>query len=160
MLEAIRSEAAWTAHLGNTRPGVPGEVKSLKISLTPVELGHVVAHLTVEDESVSVELTAETSEAQSRLSADTDTIVKSLRAIGLEVDRITVQLAPRADTPALADTGSGARQQGFATDSGAGDARGQSSGSHTGRNASATEETAARTDTSATPNRNASSRYI
>lgn len=160
VLEAIRSQPTWTAHLNGSGSGTPGEVRSLKINLTPVELGSVTAHLTIEDESVSVELTAETSEAQSRLTADTDTIVKSLRAIGLEVDRVTVQLAARTDAPAQGDTGAGARQQGFAADSGAGDARSQSSGSQQGRNAYAGEDSAVRTDTSATPNRTTTSRYI
>ena len=158
VLAAIRAEPTWAAYFRSAQQSSPGEVTSLKIHLAPAQLGNVIAHLKVEDESVSVELTAETIEAQQRLTADADTIVRSLRAIGIEVERVTVQIATPADA-ARGDAGAEQRREGFAPDGQAGDARDQSGGSRQGQRY-ASESQRGGPDLPGQPDRSGSARYI
>ncbi|HEY6630485.1 MAG TPA: flagellar hook-length control protein FliK, partial [Rhizobiaceae bacterium] len=74
--------------------------QSLKIQLHPAELGMVTATLRFAGEQLSIELQVENHDAYRRLSGDSDTIVKSLRDIGYEVDRVTVLQPSIATTPA------------------------------------------------------------
>ncbi|AZO45068.1 flagellar hook-length control protein FliK [Mesorhizobium sp. M7D.F.Ca.US.005.01.1.1] len=62
----------------------------LKIELHPAELGMVTAHLRLSGEQLSIELKPETHDAYRRLSADSEAIVKSLRGLGFEVDKVTI----------------------------------------------------------------------
>lgn len=64
---------------------------ALKIQLHPAELGMVTANLRLSGDQLTVELRVKTHEAYQRLTTDSDTIVKSLRALGLDVDQITIQ---------------------------------------------------------------------
>ena len=50
----------------------------------------VTASLRFAGEQLSIELQVENSEAHQRLSADSETIVKSLRGLGYEIDRVTI----------------------------------------------------------------------
>lgn len=68
-----------------------GQVQSLKIQLHPAELGVVTAQLNFAGDQLSVELKVENSEAYHRLSMDTETIAKSLRSLGFDVDQVSVQ---------------------------------------------------------------------
>lgn len=71
-------------------PGVAVPTRLLKIELHPAELGAVTASLRLSGDQLSIELKPETHEAHRRLSADSDTIVKSLRGLGFDVDQVTI----------------------------------------------------------------------
>lgn len=83
---------------------ITGQAHSLKLQLHPAELGMVTASLRFAGEQLSIELQVENSEAYQRLSVDSETIVKSLRGLGYEIDRVTIvqssvasSASPRAD---------------------------------------------------------------
>ena len=106
--------AALDAHQGirpsDTLPTFVGTqpMRSLKIQLHPVELGVVTANLKGSGDRLSVELQVENHEAHRRLSADSDTIVKSLRALGYDIDRVTVMQPQAASAgPARSDINAG-----------------------------------------------------
>lgn len=160
IIASVRAEASWAAYFRDTQPGAPAQLKSLKIQLNPVELGAVTAHLRIKDDAVTVELSAETADAQRQLTSDADTIVKSLRALGLDVDRVTVQLTGRSDPQPRAEPNGQSRQQGFAADGGAGGAREQGSGSQREQQQSGGQNTHAAGPPGAAPNGSSSARYI
>ncbi|WP_027165124.1 flagellar hook-length control protein FliK [Mesorhizobium sp. WSM3224] len=62
----------------------------LKIELHPSELGSVIASLRLSGEQLSIEMKPETHEAYRRLTADSDAIVKSMRGLGFDVDKVTI----------------------------------------------------------------------
>ena len=64
--------------------------QSLKIQLHPAELGMVTATLRFAGEQLSIELQVENHEAYRRLSSDSETIVKSLRDLGYDIERVSV----------------------------------------------------------------------
>ncbi len=64
---------------------------TLKLQLHPAELGMVTANLRLTGEQLTVELRVENGEAYRRLTADSESIVKSLRAMGLDIDNVTIQ---------------------------------------------------------------------
>lgn len=72
--------------------------QSLRLQLQPIELGTVTVDLTANGERMDVEIRVETEEARQRLSSDTDDIVRTLRGLGFEIDR--VQLAFNNPQPA------------------------------------------------------------
>ena len=74
--------------------------QSLKIQLHPAELGMVTATLRFAGDQLSIELQVENHEAFRHLSSDSETIVRSLRDIGYEIDRVTVLQPQIATTPA------------------------------------------------------------
>ena len=75
----------------------------LKIELHPAELGMVTASLRLSGEQLSIELKPETHDAYRRLSTDSEAIVKSLRGLGFEVDKVTI-LQPSVAVPAATRT--------------------------------------------------------
>lgn len=75
----------------------------LKIELHPAELGMVTAHLRLSGEQLSIELKPETHDAYRRLSSDSEAIVKSLRGLGFEVDKVTI-MQPSVAVPATTRT--------------------------------------------------------
>jgi len=160
IIATVRAEGSWAAYFRDTQPGASAQLKSLKIQLNPVELGAVTAHLRIEDDTVTVELSAETADAQRQLTTDADTIAKSLRALGLDVDRVTVQVAGRSDAQAQPEPNGQSRQQGFAADGGAGGAREQGSGSRREQQQSGGQNTHAAGPPGAVPNGSSSARYI
>lgn len=110
---------------------------TLKLQLHPAELGMVTANLRFSGEHLTVELSVENGEAYRRLSADSETIVKSLRSMGLNIDQVTIQ-QPQASATAQggadgnnAAAGFGQRDQAFASAHSGGDGNGS------GRQASA-----------------------
>jgi chemotaxis protein MotD len=148
LLTAIAADGSWRefATAADLR-ALPAQnavasTHSLKVQLRPAELGMVTASLRFAGEQLTVELQVESVEAQQRLSADADTIVKSLRALGLEVDRVTIQQSTIVQTSnARADANAGQngqpapdRQSFNAASSGSGN--GQAGGQHSGRNSS------------------------
>lgn len=105
VVEEVETAAART-ELAPERQQAAGPVRTLKIQLHPAELGVVVAQIRTAGDGVSVEIQTETAEAARRLSADGDTIVQSLRSLGLEVQSVTVQHG-QSDSRAGVDTGQG-----------------------------------------------------
>ncbi len=97
-----------------------GTIQSLKIQLRPHELGQVTAKLSMAGDQLSIEIEVDTIEAHRKLSNESDTIVKALRAQGIAVDQVTIQPPSQpnaaagdgatADTPAF--TGRDARDSG------------------------------------------------
>nr|WP_295469545.1 flagellar hook-length control protein FliK [Mesorhizobium sp.] len=160
IIATVRAEGSWAAYFRDTQPGAPAQLKSLKIQLNPVELGAVTAHLRIKDDIVTVELSAETADAQRQLTTDADTIAKSLRALGLDIDRVTVQVASRSDAQPQPEPNGQSRQQGFAADGGAGGAREQGSGSRREQHQSGGQNTHAAGPPGAVPNGSSSARYI
>jgi chemotaxis protein MotD len=75
----------------------------LKIELHPAELGLVTASLRLAGEQLSIELKPETHEAYRRLTADSEAIVKSLRGLGFDVDKVAI-LQPSIAVPAATRT--------------------------------------------------------
>ncbi|KAA3451809.1 flagellar hook-length control protein FliK [Mesorhizobium sp. SARCC-RB16n] len=94
------STASATAQLTGS-VAVPTHV--LKIELHPAELGMVTAHLRLSGEQLSIELKPETHDAYRRLSSDSEAIVKSLRGLGFEVDKVTI-LQPSVAVPSTTRT--------------------------------------------------------
>lgn len=92
----IAADPAWRAaatpafHPLSAQPGL-ASAHTLKIQLHPAELGMVTANLRLSGEHLTVELRVENGEAYRRLSADSEAIVKSLRAMGLDIDKVTIQ---------------------------------------------------------------------
>ncbi|WP_246675299.1 flagellar hook-length control protein FliK [Mesorhizobium sp. B2-3-4] len=96
----VLSAASATAQLTGS-VAVPTHV--LKIELHPAELGVVTAHLRLSGEQLSIELKPETHDAYRRLSSDSEAIVKSLRGLGFEVDKVTI-LQPSIAVPSTTRT--------------------------------------------------------
>ncbi|RUY13711.1 flagellar hook-length control protein FliK, partial [Mesorhizobium sp. M7A.F.Ca.US.005.03.2.1] len=94
------SASPTTTHLASS-VAVPTHV--LKIELHPAELGMVTANLRLSGEQLSIELKPETHDAYRRLSADSEAIVKSLRGLGFEVDKVTI-MQPSVAVPATTRT--------------------------------------------------------
>ncbi|MBX3579376.1 MAG: flagellar hook-length control protein FliK [Rhizobiaceae bacterium] len=85
-----------------------GAVQTLKVQLNPVELGMVTAQMRFEGEQLSVELQVDNPEAYQRLAVDKETIARSLRALGFEVDQVSVQQPQlTANAATRADIGGG-----------------------------------------------------
>ncbi|MDW6024430.1 flagellar hook-length control protein FliK [Mesorhizobium sp. BAC0120] len=82
-------------------------MRTLKIQLHPAELGVVTAKLKSAGDHLTVELQVDNHEAYRRLSADTDAIASSLRSLGYDIDRITIQQPQAANGGATSsDAGS------------------------------------------------------
>ena len=67
-------------------------VHTLKIQMTPIELGSVTATLRLSGEELSVQLTVDNPAALRQLSNDQTDILKALRAQGLVVDQVQVNM--------------------------------------------------------------------
>lgn len=72
-------------------------VNTLKIQLSPDNLGNVTATMRLSGDQLSVDLKVQTGEAYRQLHADQSHMVDALRAQGYQVDNITVTLASNAD---------------------------------------------------------------
>lgn len=108
LVAAIEAEPAWRAAAAEAASAaVPrgqnhGSVSTLRIQLNPAELGMVTARLTAAGPQLEIEIRVESGDARQRLTNDSDAIVKALRAVGYDIDKVTIQQAPQ---------GSGAAQQ-------------------------------------------------
>lgn len=88
---AGRSPAPAAAGAESTAPAAGRKVlHTLKIELHPAELGTVVARLRAVGEQLAVDLHVDSSEARHRLSSDSEAIVRALRALGYDIDRVNV----------------------------------------------------------------------
>lgn len=128
--EGIARYASETAMQGGAQ-NAPKPVTTLRIQLNPIDLGTVTATLSGDGDKLSIEVHVENHEAHHRLHSDGDAIVKALRGMGFDIDRITVQQAPQTG----ASPGGGAnRENAFAApDQRAGEGRGQSGRQDSGR---------------------------
>ncbi|MDH4440385.1 MAG: flagellar hook-length control protein FliK [Rhizobium sp.] len=87
-------------------------VNTLKLQMSPIELGSVTATLRLSGEELSVQLTVDNPAALRQLSNDTSDILKALRAQGLTVDHVQVNMqAPSVDRSADAGSNNAASQQ-------------------------------------------------
>lgn len=146
VIDAIASNAAPARAAPATATGiqngsavaVPAHI--LKIELHPAELGTVTANLRLAGEQLSIELKPDTYEAHRRLSSDSEAIVKSLKSLGFDIDKVTIlqpsiasTLATRADAPQTA-TSPGRDQSSFqpGNSSGNGDGTNGQSGRNRG----------------------------
>lgn len=85
----------------SVQPQSTEPMRILRIQLHPLELGMVTAKLSLQGGAMAVELQAETRDAAARLATDSNDIVKALRGLGIEVDRVTVtqSSSPTAQQP-------------------------------------------------------------
>ncbi|BCG71171.1 hypothetical protein MesoLj113a_23290 [Mesorhizobium sp. 113-1-2] len=137
--QAFSTAAAASQLAGSV--AVPTHV--LKIELHPAELGMVTAHLRLSGEQLSIELKPETHDAYRRLSSDSEAIVKSLRGLGFEVDKVTIMqpsvavpATTRTDATATLTTAPGREQSAFQpgnSSGGNGGAGGQQPGQQSAR---------------------------
>ena len=90
-------------------------VNTLKLQMSPIELGNVTATLRLSGEELTVQITVETHAAHKALSEDQGDMLKALRAQGFTVDQIQVSLnvgaADRADSGQTAAQGQSSGQQ-------------------------------------------------
>lgn len=120
LLSAIEGEASWRSaaldsSLLNGMRGASQQsgFSSLRIQLNPVELGMVTARLTATGSQLEVEIEVESNDARQRLTTDSDTIVRALRSLGYDVEKVTIQQAPQNQPSAgqQGTAGSGTRDQ-------------------------------------------------
>lgn len=71
-------------------------VHTLKLQMTPHELGSVTATLKLRGDELSVHLTVDTRAAYRQLSDDSGSILDALRSQGFAVDQVTISIAPSA----------------------------------------------------------------
>lgn len=97
-VEAMRS-AGPVHELDNAGSGAGKVVNTLKIQMTPIELGLVTANLRLAGETLSIQLTVENHAAQRKLQEDSSEIIKALKAQGFAVDQVQISVTPtvRAD---------------------------------------------------------------
>lgn len=85
-------------------------VNSLRIQLNPVELGMITARLSTSGQQLSVEIQVESNDARHKLANDSETILKALRGLGFDIDRITIQQSSQA-SPSSTQQGATGRDQ-------------------------------------------------
>ncbi len=134
--QAVSTPSATAQAAGSV--AVPTHI--LKIELHPAELGMVTASLRLAGEQLSIELKPETHEAYRRLASDSEAIIKSLRGLGFDVDKVTImQPSIAAHAPARSDASNsqpmpqGRDQSAFQPGNSSGNNAG-SGGQHSGRN--------------------------
>lgn len=88
--DGLRQAVLTPSTTAQTAGSVAVPTHMLKIELHPAELGMVTASLRLAGEQLSIELKPETHEAYRRLTTDSDAIVKSLRGLGFDVDKVTI----------------------------------------------------------------------
>ncbi|MGX5839708.1 flagellar hook-length control protein FliK [Mesorhizobium sp. ArgA1] len=102
----LRQAVSTPSTTAQTAGSVAVPTHILKIELHPAELGMVTASLRLAGEQLSIELKPETHEAYRRLATDSDAIVKSLRGLGFDVDKVIIlQPSIAAHVPARSDAG-------------------------------------------------------
>lgn len=102
----MRAAAQEAGAPGGQRGQAPSGVSTLRIQLHPAELGMVTARLTATGSQLSIEIQVESNDARQRLATDSDAILKALRTVGFDVEKVTIQQVQPG--------GSGNAQQGAA----------------------------------------------
>ncbi|MGE6742113.1 flagellar hook-length control protein FliK [Allorhizobium pseudoryzae] len=92
---ALQNEQARTSNVVNT----------LKLQMTPIDLGTVTATLRLVGEELSVHLTVETRAAHQQLSDDSSGILGALRAQGFSVDQVTVTMSSQDSNAQMSSDG-------------------------------------------------------
>jgi chemotaxis protein MotD len=136
----LRQPVSTPSTTAQTAGSVAVPTHILKIELHPAELGMVTASLRLTGEQLSIELKPETREAYRRLATDSDAIVKSLRGLGFDVDKVTilqpsiaVHASARSDAPNSQPMPQGRDQSAFQPGNSSGNnagSGGQQSGRH------------------------------
>ncbi|QLF69376.1 flagellar hook-length control protein FliK [Peteryoungia desertarenae] len=86
-------------------------VHTLKLQMSPIELGNVTATLKLNGDQLTVQLTVENHAAQAQLMKDQDEMLKALKAQGFAVEQVQVSVQV-ASTDRSADSGqNGTNQQ-------------------------------------------------
>ncbi|MGN7292285.1 flagellar hook-length control protein FliK [Rhizobium sp. SAFR-030] len=119
-------------------------VNTLKLQMTPIELGKVTATLRLVGEELSVHLTVENRAAHQQLSEDSSGILDALRSQGFQVDQVSVSIVASSQSETQQQQ-SDQGQRSFGSErqpdgAGGGQGQGQSSGQSSSRNASGTTE--------------------
>jgi len=83
-------------------------VNTLKIQMTPIDLGLVTATMRLSGDALNVDLKVETGAAYRQLKEDHGKILEALRSQGYTIDNVTISMAPVEKT----DTGAQANAQG------------------------------------------------
>lgn len=111
VVAAMEAEPTWraaAAEATSQRGQHSAPVSTLRIQLNPAELGLVTARLVATGSQLEIEIRVESNDARQRLSNDADAIVKALRGIGYDIERVTIQQAQ----PGAAASPQQAQQQG------------------------------------------------
>lgn len=116
LIAAIEADGTWrmatpdpTAPTGSRGTAAPAGVNTLRIQLQPAELGMVTARLVASGSQLSVEIQVESNDARQRLANDSEAIVKALRAVGYDVEKVTIQQAPQGGQSAAQQQGASGR---------------------------------------------------
>lgn len=75
------------------------DLRVLEVRLHPVELGLVTAKLRINEQQLSVEITADSAEGKDSLAAQESAIRSSLEALGFRIDRLTIQHLAGSNSP-------------------------------------------------------------
>jgi chemotaxis protein MotD len=103
----VPAPAAHTADVvDHAQPRTPW-VQTLKVQLHPAELGPVTASLRLAGEQLEVDIRVESTEAYHRLHKDADIIVKAFRALGYEIDQVSIQQPSPSQPGQRSDSGIG-----------------------------------------------------
>lgn len=94
-----------TAQSDQARAGTSNVVNTLKLQMTPIDLGTVTATLRLVGEELSVHLTVETRAAHQQLSDDSSGILGALRAQGFSVDQVTVTMSSQDSNAQMSGDG-------------------------------------------------------
>jgi chemotaxis protein MotD len=98
VVSAVTENAGWNAMLrgaaatsATTLNAAKNASNSLKIQLSPAELGMVTATFRLSGGNLSIELKVETIEAYRQLSDDQSSILRALKGHGYDVEQVTIQ---------------------------------------------------------------------
>lgn len=140
LVAAIEADGTWraaaqdpTSSAGPRGAAAPAGVNTLRIQLQPAELGMVTARLVASGSQLSVEIQVESNDARQRLANDSEVIVKALRAIGYDVEKVTIQQASQGGQSAAQQGASGRNEQMLNDQQGDRNARGRGEEGMTGR---------------------------
>ena len=91
---AAAMKAASSANASNSVDSnrVAAPVNTLKIQMTPADMGTVTATLRLQGDQLTVHLSVDSAEAYKHLTQDKDGLVQSLKSQGFSVDQVNIQL--------------------------------------------------------------------
>ncbi|MBX9465969.1 MAG: flagellar hook-length control protein FliK [Aquamicrobium sp.] len=163
LVAAIEAEGTWRTAAPDPAisaaprgTSAPGGVNTLRIQLQPVELGMVTARLVASGSQLSIEIQVESNDARQRLANDSEVIVKALRAIGYDIDKVTIQQGPQNGQSAAQQGASGRNDQMQPDQQGDRNARGRGDQGAAGRDGGGARNGAGET----MADRSGGSRYI
>ena len=110
LLQAVRDNSSWQAAQVSATSAFTqkedlkgGILKQLKVQLNPIELGRLDLNLKMQEGLMRVVVRTETEAAYQHLTADHESILKSMRAIGIKVDHVLIEGPRDHSESALAD---------------------------------------------------------